>query len=215
MGRAAGRTGDRVNERRGALSAKTRAFTIQLAAGGAVHCRVQNECRSRRAYPGSGRGVTSRTALRRALLAAATRRRCETTRGAGRAARNRQALGEPGTVGAGPEGRIVGTDRPYPGPAAGCDAYGVCRVFAYLGEPVLLDGPLFGAENSLVTQSVGARLMSLLNIGGFGLTAWDALSPEPGNRTCVERRGFRCSIATSRRWPRRCGPRRRSRTCEA
>jgi glutamine amidotransferase len=56
----------------------------------------------------------------------------------------------------------------------------VCRVFAYLGEPVLLDGPLFGAENSLVTQSVGARLMSLLNIGGFGLTAWDALSPEPG-----------------------------------
>jgi predicted glutamine amidotransferase len=56
----------------------------------------------------------------------------------------------------------------------------VCRVLAYLGDPIPLHGPLFETENSLVTQSVAARLMSLLNIGGFGLTAWDANSPDPG-----------------------------------
>jgi len=56
----------------------------------------------------------------------------------------------------------------------------MCRVMAYLGPPVALDGPLFEAENSLVRQSVGARLMSLLNIGGFGVVAWDARSREPG-----------------------------------
>jgi glutamine amidotransferase len=55
----------------------------------------------------------------------------------------------------------------------------MCRVLAYLGAPVPLDGPLFSAENSLVTQSVSARLMSLLNIGGFGLAAWEQGSAEP------------------------------------
>lgn len=55
----------------------------------------------------------------------------------------------------------------------------MCRVLAYLGDPIALHGPLFETENSLVTQSVAARLMSLLNIGGFGLTAWDAHSPDP------------------------------------
>lgn len=55
----------------------------------------------------------------------------------------------------------------------------MCRVFAYLGDPVPLHGPLFEAENSLVSQSVSARLMSLLNIGGFGLAAWDAFSTDP------------------------------------
>ena len=54
----------------------------------------------------------------------------------------------------------------------------MCRVIAYLGEPLLLDGPLFAASNSLVRQSVGARLMSLLNIGGFGMVAWDARSSD-------------------------------------
>ena len=44
---------------------------------------------------------------------------------------------------------------------------------------MLLDGPLFAARNSLVHQVVEPKWMSLLNIGGFGLTAWDARSPEP------------------------------------
>lgn len=55
----------------------------------------------------------------------------------------------------------------------------MCRVFAYLGEPVSLDGPLFSAENSLIQQTVNARLMSLLNIGGFGVAAWNQDSLEP------------------------------------
>lgn len=55
----------------------------------------------------------------------------------------------------------------------------VCRVLAYLRDPVELDGPLFCAEHSLIRQSVGARLMSLLNIGGFGLVAWEAGSTHP------------------------------------
>ncbi len=55
----------------------------------------------------------------------------------------------------------------------------MCRVLAYLGDPVELDGPLFCAENSLIRQSVQARLMSLLNIGGFGLAAWQEDSAHP------------------------------------
>lgn len=55
----------------------------------------------------------------------------------------------------------------------------MCRVFGYLGEPLLLDGPLFEAENSLIDQTVSAKLMTLLNIGGFGLAAWDAESSDP------------------------------------
>ena len=55
----------------------------------------------------------------------------------------------------------------------------MCRVWAHLGEPLLLDEPLFEADNSLITQSVSPSLMSLLNIGGFGLLAWDADSRTP------------------------------------
>ena len=55
----------------------------------------------------------------------------------------------------------------------------MCRVLAYIGDPVELDGPLFVAENSLIRQSVQARLMSLLNIGGFGVIAWEESSRRP------------------------------------
>jgi glutamine amidotransferase len=55
----------------------------------------------------------------------------------------------------------------------------MCRVWAHLGDPLLIDDPLFTAENSLITQSVSPSLMSLLNIGGFGLLAWDSGSRRP------------------------------------
>jgi glutamine amidotransferase len=55
----------------------------------------------------------------------------------------------------------------------------MCRVFAYLGDPLLLDGPLFEAEDSLIDQTVNARLMKRLNIGGFGVAAWNSESVEP------------------------------------
>jgi glutamine amidotransferase len=55
----------------------------------------------------------------------------------------------------------------------------MCRVWAHLGDPLLIDEPLFGASNSLIAQSVSPSLMSLLNIGGFGLLAWDTESRTP------------------------------------
>jgi len=48
----------------------------------------------------------------------------------------------------------------------------MCRVLAYLGPPVLLDDLLYEAEGGLVRQAVHPQLMSLLNLGGFGLAAW-------------------------------------------
>lgn len=55
----------------------------------------------------------------------------------------------------------------------------MCRVLAYLGQPVLLDEMLYGADGGLVRQAVDPQLMSLLNLGGFGLAAWAPNSPQP------------------------------------
>jgi glutamine amidotransferase len=55
----------------------------------------------------------------------------------------------------------------------------VCRVLAYIGAPALIDGLLYQAEVSLVRQATDSRLMELLNLGGFGLAAWDAGSTDP------------------------------------
>jgi glutamine amidotransferase len=55
----------------------------------------------------------------------------------------------------------------------------MCRVLAYLGEPVLLDDLLFRADRALVRQAVDPQLMSLMNLGGFGFMGWDAESREP------------------------------------
>lgn len=55
----------------------------------------------------------------------------------------------------------------------------MCRFAAYLGEPVALEDLLYEPDGALVRQAVDAELMSLLNLGGFGLAAWDAGSLEP------------------------------------
>ena len=55
----------------------------------------------------------------------------------------------------------------------------MCRVLAYLGRPILLDDLLYGAEAGLVRQAVDPQLMSLLNLGGFGLAAWAPSLPRP------------------------------------
>ena len=55
----------------------------------------------------------------------------------------------------------------------------MCRVLGYLGAPVLIDELLFAADVSLVGQATGPRMMRLLNLGGFGLAAWDHDSPDP------------------------------------
>jgi glutamine amidotransferase len=57
----------------------------------------------------------------------------------------------------------------------------MCRVLAYLGNPVLLDELLYGAEGGLVRQAVNPQLMSLLNLGGFGVAAWAPTFPQRGS----------------------------------
>ena len=47
----------------------------------------------------------------------------------------------------------------------------MCRVLAYLGEPVLLDNLLYAPDNSLVRQSYAPQHLRMLNLAGFGLTA--------------------------------------------
>jgi glutamine amidotransferase len=55
----------------------------------------------------------------------------------------------------------------------------MCRVLAYLGDGALIDEFLYLPDAALVRQATDPHLMRLLNLGGFGLAAWDAESPEP------------------------------------
>lgn len=55
----------------------------------------------------------------------------------------------------------------------------MCRVLAYLGEPVLLDDLLYKPDSSLVRQSYDPKMMFVLNLAGFGMTAWDPESYDP------------------------------------
>jgi glutamine amidotransferase len=53
----------------------------------------------------------------------------------------------------------------------------MCRVLAYLGEPVGLSHVLFETDSSLVRQSYNPRMMAtFLNLAGFGMIAWDPCS---------------------------------------
>jgi glutamine amidotransferase len=55
----------------------------------------------------------------------------------------------------------------------------MCRVLAYLGDPVLLDDLLYSPDNSLVRQSYAPQRLRMLNLAGFGLAAWDPASEQP------------------------------------
>jgi glutamine amidotransferase len=57
----------------------------------------------------------------------------------------------------------------------------VCRVLAYLGEPVLLDDLLYAPDNSLVRQSYAPQRLHMLNLAGFGVAAWDPASRAAGD----------------------------------
>ena len=53
----------------------------------------------------------------------------------------------------------------------------MCRVLAYLGEPLALEHVLFETDSSLVRQSYSPRMMAtFLNLAGFGMVAWDQRS---------------------------------------
>lgn len=56
----------------------------------------------------------------------------------------------------------------------------MCRALAYLGQPVLLDHLLYQPDSALVKQAYMPKMLHMLNLAGFGIRAWDALSPEPG-----------------------------------
>jgi glutamine amidotransferase len=56
----------------------------------------------------------------------------------------------------------------------------VCRILAYLGEPLPVEHLLFDPDNSLVRQSYSPRMMNtFLNLAGFGMKAWDPASLRP------------------------------------
>jgi glutamine amidotransferase len=56
----------------------------------------------------------------------------------------------------------------------------VCRILAYLGEPLPVQHLLFDTDNSLVRQSYSPRMMNtFLNLAGFGMKAWDRASLRP------------------------------------
>jgi glutamine amidotransferase len=55
----------------------------------------------------------------------------------------------------------------------------MCRALLYLGEPVLLDHLLYRPDSSLVKQSYMSRMLSMLNLAGFGMMAWDRSSVDP------------------------------------
>jgi glutamine amidotransferase len=55
----------------------------------------------------------------------------------------------------------------------------MCRVLAYLGEPILLEDLLYKPDVSFVNQTHKAALLSRLNLAGSGFLAWDAHSERP------------------------------------
>src|SRR6185437_1318493 len=56
----------------------------------------------------------------------------------------------------------------------------MCRILAYLGEPLPAQALLFDTDNGLVRQSYSPRIMNtFLNLAGFGMKAWDPTSLRP------------------------------------
>jgi glutamine amidotransferase len=56
----------------------------------------------------------------------------------------------------------------------------MCRILAYVGEPLPMQTLLFDTDNSLVRQSYSPRMMNtFLNLAGFGMQAWDPTSLHP------------------------------------
>jgi glutamine amidotransferase len=55
----------------------------------------------------------------------------------------------------------------------------MCRILSYLGSPVLLDHLLYSPDSSLLNQTISAQMLAMLNLAGFGMTAWDPSSHEP------------------------------------
>lgn len=48
----------------------------------------------------------------------------------------------------------------------------MCRVLAYLGTPILIKDLLYSADSSLIKQTYDPKMLQMLNLAGFGITAW-------------------------------------------
>ena len=68
----------------------------------------------------------------------------------------------------------------------------MCRVLAYLGEPIVLENLLYKPDVSFVNQTHRALRLHRLNLAGSGLLAWDARSEAP--ETPYEYRSERLAI---------------------
>ena len=55
----------------------------------------------------------------------------------------------------------------------------MCRILSYLGSPVLLENLLYAPDSSLLNQTIGAQMLQMLNLAGFGMAAWDEASHDP------------------------------------
>ena len=55
----------------------------------------------------------------------------------------------------------------------------MCRMMGYVGAPVLLEQMLYLPDSSLLRQTVGARMLEMLNLAGMGLAAWAPDLPDP------------------------------------
>ncbi len=55
----------------------------------------------------------------------------------------------------------------------------MCRVVAYLGEPIPVDVLLYASDSSLVCQTHRPKLLALLNLAGCGVAAWSSSLVEP------------------------------------
>ncbi len=56
----------------------------------------------------------------------------------------------------------------------------MCRMLAYLGDPVLVEPLLYVTDNSFIKQTYNPRYMQhLLNLAGFGIVAWDSRGRNP------------------------------------
>src|SRR5215207_2834211 len=72
----------------------------------------------------------------------------------------------------------------------------MCRVLAYLGEPLPVRALLFDPDNSLVRQSYQPRMMNtFLNLAGFGMQAWDPTSLDRNLRFLSSKLAPTCLVA--------------------
>ena len=55
----------------------------------------------------------------------------------------------------------------------------MCRALAYLGQPAPVENLLYGSDSSLVNQVFHPKMLSMLNLAGFGMVAWDQESVDP------------------------------------